>query len=153
MRVQQTIRIRTRQPLIKGNIVDSLGSLDGMFASRSIASKCSGIVALTLAIFSAGFVVVHACHSDQLKQSTLASSFEFTDKTLSTIVGGSSFAANICTAVFLLALLTIRKFVIKANTKVFEQTKLHILRLRSVTQRPPNFVSALSQFQLGVIRI
>lgn len=124
-----------------------------MFASRSIASKCSGIVALTLAIFSAGFVVVHACHSDQLKKSTVASSVEFTDKTLSTIVEGSSFAANICTAVFFLALLTIRKFVIKANTKVFEQTKLHINRLRSVTQRPPNSVSALSQFQLGVIRI
>ena len=151
---RRTATLRTVcEPPFSTNFRDCLGNVAAMFASRSLTSKYSAILALTLAIFSAGFVVVHACHSDQLTQSTAIGSFEFTDKTASAVTGKSSFAANICTAIFFLALLAIRKFVMKKNTKFIEQAKLQVLRLRSVTQRPPNSLSALSIFQLGVIRI
>lgn len=138
---------------MSANFVDCLGTVVAMFASRSVATKYSAIMALTLAIFSAGFVVVHSCHSDQVKESAATGYYEFKDKSVSTIVSGNSFVANISSAIFFLVLLAVRKYVFKRNPRLIQQVKLQIFRLRSVTQRPPNIRYALSLPQLGVIRI
>lgn len=138
---------------ISANILGSIGTFILMFSSGSAATRYSSIMALTLVIFSAGFVVAHACHSDRVAQSTLVGLHEITDRSASGAVDTNSFAAGICTAVFFLALFASRKYLLKEITNLAHQTKSHFFFLRSILQRPPNAGRALSLFQLGVIRI
>ena len=124
-----------------------------MFAIKSLAAKYSGAMALVLAIFSAGFVVVHACHSDQVTQTSATGHHQASAQSGGGIVCGNSLIANVCTAAFFLVLLVGRKYLLKKTSGVLLQVNTQILHLSSVMQRPPNLRYALSLSQLGVIRI
>lgn len=124
-----------------------------MLAFKSLAAKYSGAMALTLAIFSAGFVVVHACHSDQVTQASATVHHQALKQSSGSIVSGNSLIANVCTAAFFLVLLVGRKYLLKKSSGALLRVKSQIFLLGSVKQRPPNLKYALSLSQLGVIRI
>jgi hypothetical protein len=124
-----------------------------MFAFKSLAAKYSGAMALALVIFSAGFVVVHACHSDQVTQVSATVHHQTLEQSSGSITGSNSLVANVCTAAFFVVLLVSRKYLLKKSSGALLRVKSQIFLLGSVIQRPPNLKYALSLSQLGVIRI
>ncbi|MFM1797025.1 MAG: hypothetical protein RL733_806 [Actinomycetota bacterium] len=124
-----------------------------MFAFKSLAAKYSGALALVLAIFSAGIVVIHACHSEQAKHVSSPAHHDDVVKSGGEIIGSGTFGAKICAATFFLVLLVGRKYLIKSVKKLDLQINSQILRLRTTLHRPPGIKYALSLSQLGVIRI
>lgn len=124
-----------------------------MFAFKSLARKYSGALALVLAVFSAGFVVVHACHSDQVTQTSATGYHQTSEPTSGSVIGSGSVIAKVCTAAFFLVLLVGRKYLLKRSRGALILFKSHIFLLGSVIQRPPNLKYALSISQLGVTRI
>ena len=84
-----------------------------MFAFKSLAAKYSGAMALFLVIFSAGFVVVHACHLAQVTPASAAGHHQVLEQSGGNIIGGNSLVANIGTAAFFLVLLASRKYLLK----------------------------------------
>jgi hypothetical protein len=124
-----------------------------MFAFKSLAAKYSGALALVLAIFSAGIVVIHACHSEQSTHASSAAHHHEVINSSGEIVGAGDFGAKICAATFFLVLLVGRKYLIKRAKKLDSQINSQLLRLRTTLHRPPGIKYALSLSQLGVIRI
>ena len=124
-----------------------------MITAKSLAAKYSGAMALILVIFSAGFVVAHACHAGQVSQASATGHHQASEQSSGSITSGNSLVANVCTATFFLVLLASRKYLLKKSRALLLQVKSQIFLLGSVMPRPPNIKYALSLSQLGIIRI
>jgi hypothetical protein len=118
-----------------------------------MAAKYSGALALILAIFSAGLVVVHACHTEQPIHSSKSAHHEESVASKGQIIGSQSLVAKVCAVTFFLVLLAGRKYYVKRILRADSFINTQLLRLFNFIYRPPNIKNALSLSQLGVIRI
>jgi len=124
-----------------------------MFAFKTLAAKYSGALAIILAIFSAGLVVVHACHTEQPTHSSTSSHHDESVVPKGQIIGSESLAAKVCAVTFFLVLLAGRKYFVKIIIRVDSLVNRQLMRLINFVYRPPNIKNSLSLSQLGVIRI
>jgi hypothetical protein len=124
-----------------------------MFAFKTLAAKYSGAMALILAIFSAGLVVVHACHTEQPTHSSTSSHHEESVASKGQIMGSESLAAKVCAVTFFLVLLAGRKYLVNRILNSDSLVNTQLQRLYNFIYRPPNIKNSLSLSQLGVIRI
>ena len=124
-----------------------------MFRAKAVAAKYSGALAISLALFSAGFVMVHACHADQSSHESVSGHHKADEAASAIFTSDNSLVAKVCSATFFFVLIFGRKVQFK---------KIYLLRLKLVSQAtfrvaslrsPPNLKYALSFSQLGVIRI
>jgi flagellar biosynthesis protein FlhB len=124
-----------------------------MFAFKTLAAKYSGALALILAIFSAGLVVVHACHTEKPSHSSASAHHEESAASEGQIIGSESLVAKVCAVTFFLVLLAGRKYFVKIIIRVDSLVNRQLMRLINFVYRPPNIKNSLSLSQLGVIRI
>jgi hypothetical protein len=124
-----------------------------MFAFKTLAAKYSGALAIILAIFSAGLVFVHVCHTEQPTHSSTSSHHDESVVPKGQIIGSESLAAKVCAVTFFLVLLAGRKYFVKIIIRVDSLVNRQLMRLINFVYRPPNIKNSLSLSQLGVIRI
>jgi hypothetical protein len=124
-----------------------------MFAFKTLAAKYSGALALILAIFSAGLVVIHTCHTEQSTQVSVTGHHQTGVLSESKIISTESLAAKVCAVTFFLVLMAGRKFFVKRVVRLDSQIYTQLSRFFNYIYRPPNLKNALSLSQLGVIRI
>jgi hypothetical protein len=124
-----------------------------MFAFKTLAAKYSGALAIVLAIFSAGLVVIHACHTEQSTQVSATAHHETGVLSESKIISTDSLVVKVCAVTFFLVLLAGRKYFVKRIARVDSLINTQLVRLFNYIYRPPNVKNALSLSQLGVIRI
>ena len=124
-----------------------------MIAFKTLAAKYSGALAIVLAIFSAGLVVIHACHTEQSTQVSVTAHHETGVLSDSKIISTESLAAKVCAVTFFLVLLAGRKYFVKRIVRLDSLINTQLSHLVNYFYRPPNVKNALSLSQLGVIRI
>jgi Ulp1 family protease len=124
-----------------------------MFRAKAVAAKYSGALAISLALFSAGFVMVHACHADQSSHGSVSSHHQADEAASTIFTSDNSLVAKVCSATFFFVLIFGRKVKLKKinrlRLELVSQSTFRVASLRS----PPNLKYALSISQLGVIRI
>jgi hypothetical protein len=124
-----------------------------MFRAKAVAAKYSGALAISLALFSAGFVMVHACHTDQSSHESVSGHHQADEAPLTIFTSDNSLVAKVCSATFFFVLIFGRKVKLKKinrlRLELVSQATFRVASLRS----PPNLKYALSISQLGVIRI
>lgn len=120
---------------------------------RSKIAKFSGILAITLAVFSTGFAVVQQCHAQSVATSITTQHDHNAPAGTHGALSSQSLLTDVCLGVFFLVLIVGRKYLLEQRKSVGNFSRALSWRRVFTFIPPPNLTFSLSLPQLGVIRI
>lgn len=124
-----------------------------MLKRQSKIAKFSGILAITFALFSTGFVVVQQCHSQAVTASVIAQHDHHGPFSNHGVLSSESLITDVCIGLFFLVLIVGRKYLLEQRKLPNSFSRVYSWSSKFTFVRPPNLAFSLSLSQLGVIRV
>jgi hypothetical protein len=133
-----------------------------MRSVMQLRRKLISVLALSIALFSSGAVIIHECHASSAKSNTTTSATMQSDLHVAHLAPMTEYTGfmtsskvidSVCTVLFIIVLLSLRKFLLSISRIKAKYDLLISRRYENLFLVENIYAHVHSRLQLGIIRI